>query len=107
MPHVQGLETAVLKSVSLLTFFALTLPSPGRVEDEINKCSRHLTPKIPPLVIIQGNFQSCRNPCLLDRFFANLVFLGEQPHVGRLRRLPRQRRRLVRAVPRRGRALEV
>ena len=42
-----GLETAALKSVSLLTFFALTLPSPGRVEEEINKTSPNLTPKIP------------------------------------------------------------
>ena len=48
-----GLETAALKSVSLLTFFALTLPSPGRVEEEmINKISPHLTPKIPPLKIM-------------------------------------------------------
>ena len=39
-----GLETAVFKSVSLLTFFVLTLPSPGRVEEEINKNSPHLTP---------------------------------------------------------------
>ena len=46
-----GLETATLRSVSLLTFFALTLPSPGRVEEEINKISPHLTPKIPPLTM--------------------------------------------------------
>ena len=44
---------AVSKSVSLLTFFALTLPSLGRVEEEvINKISPHLTPKIPPLKIM-------------------------------------------------------
>ena len=48
-----GLETAVLKSVSLLTFFALTLPSLGRVEEEINKISPHLTPKVAPLLIGQ------------------------------------------------------
>ena len=41
---------AALKSVSLLALFALTLPSPGRVEEEINKIPTHLTPKIPPLV---------------------------------------------------------
>ena len=29
----------------------LTLPSPGRVEDEINQFSRTLTPKIPTLFI--------------------------------------------------------
>ena len=46
-----GLETATLRSVSLLTFFALTLPSPGRVEEEINKISPHLTPKIQPLTM--------------------------------------------------------
>ena len=49
-----GLEKAALKSVNLFTIFALTLPSPGRVEEEINKCSRHLTPKIPPLLMITG-----------------------------------------------------
>ena len=32
----------------------LTLPSPGRVEDEINKFSRTLTPKIPTLFIIKS-----------------------------------------------------
>ena len=45
-----GLETAAFKSVSLLAFLALSLPSPGRAEEEINKISPHLTPKIPPLV---------------------------------------------------------
>ena len=47
-----GLEKAVLKSVSLLTCFALTLPSPGRMEQGINKISSHLTPKIPPLLLM-------------------------------------------------------
>ena len=46
-----GLETAAFKNVNLLKFFALTLPSPGIVEEEINKISPHLTPKIPPLPI--------------------------------------------------------
>ena len=41
----------MLKSVCLSTFFELTVPSPGRVEEEINKISPHITPKIPPLAI--------------------------------------------------------
>ena len=53
-PTLPGLETAVLKSISLLTFFALTLPSPGRVEEEINNISTHPTPKIPPLHLTQS-----------------------------------------------------
>ena len=32
----------------------LTLPSPGRVEDEINKFSQTLTPKIPTLQITEA-----------------------------------------------------
>ena len=34
----------------------LTLPSPGRVEDEIDKFSRTLTPKIPTLLTSQNKF---------------------------------------------------
>ena len=51
LPLLPGLETAVLKSVNVFTFFALTLPSPCRVVEEINKISPHFTPKIPPLII--------------------------------------------------------
>ena len=59
---------AALKSVSLLTFFALTLPNLGRVEEEINETSPHLTPKIPPLFMKEMNGFLCRNP-IFEEFF--------------------------------------
>ena len=59
-----GLEKAELESVNLFTIFALTLPSPGRVEEEINKISPHLTPKISPLGIrVNGKFRMTLFSC--------------------------------------------
>ena len=45
-----GIGGVIVREFAIV--FLLTLPRPGRVEQEINKSSRHQTPKIPPLVLM-------------------------------------------------------